>query len=209
MLLNNCCCLLLFYYKDQEDDWGLEPIYPGCNWSSMDVLLVLEMYKVIGHMGDGLENMILGLISSLLPKDNAIAEKLKSTSRSNYFFQQTIKCGHKKFKKLSVYEIQACRKGCCHFIGDNSLEEFCVTCDKENDSTANEVIYYFPLRDRIRRLLLSDLKRFFTYSAMYFQCICNVFAMYFQCIFNVFSMYFQCINLYLIGQTHCRTNKRK
>jgi hypothetical protein len=130
----------------------------------MDVLLVLEMYKVIGHMGDGLENMILGLISSLLPKDNAIAEKLKSTSRSNYFFQQTIKCGHKKFKKLRVYEIQACRKGCCHYIGDNIQEEFCTICDKENDKTANEVIYYFPLRDRIRRLLLSDLKRFFTYS---------------------------------------------
>ncbi len=130
----------------------------------MDVLLILEMYKVIGHMGDGLENMILGLISSLLPNDNAIAEKLKSTSRSNYFFQQTIKSGHKKFKKLPVYAIQACRKGCCHFIGANTQAEICSKCDNDNDIEANEVIYYFPLRDRLRRLLLSDLKRFFTFS---------------------------------------------
>ncbi len=57
-----------FYYQETEDTWGNDPLYEGCEWSSKDVLIVLEMFKVIGHMGDGLENIILGLISSILPK---------------------------------------------------------------------------------------------------------------------------------------------
>ena len=114
-------------------------------------------------MGDGLQNMILGLISSILPENNSIAEKLKSTTKSNYFFQETIKSGHNMFKKMRVYEINACRKGCCAFIGDNVNDEFCSICEKDNELLENEVIYYFPLRDRLIRLLRSDLKKFFTY----------------------------------------------
>jgi hypothetical protein len=34
------------------------------------------MFKVIGHMGDGLQNILLGLISSILPKQNSIANKI-------------------------------------------------------------------------------------------------------------------------------------
>ena len=115
-------------------------------------------------MGDGLQNMILGLISSLLPKNNLLAEKLSTTSKSNYFFQETIKSGHKTFKKLRIYAIPACRKGCCHYIGENVNDDCCLICNKDNEETENDVIYYFPLRDRLRRLLSSNLKRFFTYS---------------------------------------------
>jgi len=114
-------------------------------------------------MGDGLQNVILGLISSLLPNNNSISKKLNSTSKSNYFFQETIKSGHKSFKKLRIYEIPACRKGCCHYIGANIEEDMCQHCLQDNDENKNDIIYYFPLRDRLRRLLFSDLKRFFTY----------------------------------------------
>ena len=44
--------------------------------------------------------------------------------------------------------------------------ESCPICDKDNDTEYNEVVYYFPLRDRIRSLLISDLKRFLTYSTI-------------------------------------------
>jgi putative lipoic acid-binding regulatory protein len=46
------------------------------------------MIKVIGHMGDGLENLVLGLISSILPKNNSIAQQISKTSKSNYFFKK-------------------------------------------------------------------------------------------------------------------------
>ena len=122
------------------------------------------MLKVIGHLGDGLENVILGLISSVLPKENSIAIKLSKTTKSNYFFQETIKSGHSMFPKHRIYEISACRKGCCAFIGPLIVEEFCPVCDKPNEATENAVIYYFPFEDRLRSLLTSDLKRFLTYS---------------------------------------------
>jgi hypothetical protein len=122
------------------------------------------MFKVIGHMGDGLENLVLGLISSILPNNNAIANKISKTSKSNYFFQAAIKSGHSRFSKYRIFEISACRKGCCAFIGPLIDEEFCPVCDKPNEATQNEVIYYFPFEDRLRSVLTSDLKRFLTYS---------------------------------------------
>ena len=119
------------------------------------------MFKVIGHMGDGLENIILGLLSSILPKDNSIAEQISKTSKSNYFYQQTIKSSHSIYPKKRILEIPACRKGCIAFIGVNESETICPICDKDNDPLLNEVIYYFPLRDRITCLLKSQLRKNF------------------------------------------------
>jgi hypothetical protein len=61
-------------------------------------------------------------------------------------------------------EIEACRKGCSAFIGVNAAAEFCPVCDQMNEKLLNNIIYYFPLEDRLRSLLSSDLKRFFNYS---------------------------------------------
>ena len=130
------------------------------------MLFILEMLKVIGHLGDGLENVILGLISSLLPKDNSIANRISQTSKSNYFYQETIKSGHSMFPKHRIFEISACRKGCCAFIGPLVIEHFCPICDKPNEPLNNEIIYYFPFEDRLRSLLQSDLKRFLNYSKL-------------------------------------------
>ena len=117
-------------------------------------------------MGDGLENIILGLISSILPKNNTIAQHLSTTNKSNYYFQKTIKSGHSGFQKLRILEISACRKGCCAFINELSNEEYCPICDNENDKIENETLYYFPLRDRIWRLLSSDLKKFMSFPKL-------------------------------------------
>ena len=117
-------------------------------------------------MGDGLESLVLGLISSVLPSNNSIATKIAQTSKSNYFFQETIKSGHSMFPKHRIFEISACRKGCSAFIGPLINEEFCPVCDKPNEPNLNEVIYYFPFEDRLRRLLMSDLKRFIEYPKL-------------------------------------------
>ncbi len=68
------------------------------------------------------------------------------------------------FPKHRIYEISACRKGCCAFIGPLLDEEFCPVCDKTNEATENAVIYYFSFEDRLRSILTSDLKRFLTSS---------------------------------------------
>ena len=122
------------------------------------------MFKVIGHMGDGLENIILGLLSSILPHGNALSNHLSKNTKTNYFYQETIKSGHSMFTKSRILEIQACQKGCSAFIGRNVNSESCFICNTNNDLALNEVIYYFPLRDRISSLIASDLKKFLTYS---------------------------------------------
>ena len=116
-------------------------------------------------MGDGFENCILGLIASVLPADNVLSNKLNSTSKSNYFFQKTIKSGHSKFQKMRVYSIPACRKGCCSFIADCALHQECEICSKDNDGELNETVYYFPLIDRLLGIVTSDLKRFLAYAS--------------------------------------------
>ena len=123
-----------------------------------------EIGQVLNKNRNGLENCILGLIASILPPDNVIASKLNETSKSNYFFQTTIKTGHQRFKKLRVFEIPCCSKGCCAFIGQNQSCTECPICDRENIKEVNETIYYFPLVDRLVSILRSDLCKFLNYS---------------------------------------------
>ncbi len=42
----------------------------------------------------------------------------------------------------------------------------CPISDKPNEPLNNEIIYYFPLEDRLRSLLQSNLKRFLNYSKL-------------------------------------------
>ena len=117
-------------------------------------------------MGDGLENIFLGLISSILPKDNLLAQQISQTSKSNYHFQDTIKTAHAMFPKLRIYSIEVCRKGCVAFIGCFEGLECCNICESLNESESNDVVYYFPLTDRIKSLLHSDLQRFINYPTI-------------------------------------------
>ena len=72
--------------KESDISWGNDPLYEGTIWTSKDVLFVLEMFKVLGHMGDGLENIILDLIASIMPANNSIAKQIDKTSKSNYVY---------------------------------------------------------------------------------------------------------------------------
>ena len=40
--------------KEVELSWTTEPIYEGSKWKIEDLLIILEMFKVTGKMGDGL-----------------------------------------------------------------------------------------------------------------------------------------------------------
>ena len=37
--------------EESDISWGNDPLYEGTTWTSKDVLIVLEMFKVLGHMG--------------------------------------------------------------------------------------------------------------------------------------------------------------
>ena len=99
-----------------------------------------------------------------MPPDNLLSSHLRDTSGSNYFFQKTIKSGHSKFKKMRIFAIEACRKGCCAYIGHLSDSSVCPFCKCSNDKSMNASIYYFPLFDRLVGVITSDLRRFLDYE---------------------------------------------
>ncbi len=75
------------------------------------------------------------------------------------------------FLKHCMFEVSACRKRYCAFIGLLVIFRFCPICDKpneplNNEPLNNEITYYFPFEDRLRNLLQSDLKRFLNYSKL-------------------------------------------
>ena len=148
-------------FKESEDKWFSEPLYPGSDWNACDVSLVLEMLKVIGHMGDGLESVLFGFLASLLPKGNTLSDKLQTHAKTGYYYQQAIKSGHGSFQKLRVLQIQTCRNGCTAFIGSNHLSDICPICEETNDESMNEIIYYFPVVDRIRKIIKSNRRYIF------------------------------------------------
>ena len=146
-----------------NSNWTNTLLFKGTKWKVEDLMLVLEMFKVMGKMGDGFENCILGLIASILPADNSISAELLTSESTNYFFQKAIKLGHQKFKKMRIYEVQACRKG-FFFLADNLKADVCPVCFTSNDPNQNEIIYYFPIVDRLVKLLLSNLIKLFSYQ---------------------------------------------
>jgi hypothetical protein len=143
-------------------DWLLEPLYPGCSFNCQHFLFILEYLKSSGHLGDGQEALILGIICSILPNENHFSQELSNTSGSVYFFQKMIKELHNKNDKMRVLEIPCCPKGHVHYVGENESFVDCQVCGVPNGSD-NETFYYFPLRDRIIHLLNSDLGIFFDY----------------------------------------------
>ena len=149
--------------KASEATWTSAPLYQGSKWKVEDLLIILEMFKVTGKMGDGFENCILGLIASILPHGIHLSAQLNDTSKTNYFFQKTIKYGHHRFKKMRVLQISCCRDGCSAFIGENQFITECPICEKENIKELNETIFYFPLVDRLAALINSDLSEFLMY----------------------------------------------
>ncbi len=46
------------------------------------------------------------------------------------------------------------------------MNGLCHVCDETNDKAKNDIIYYFPLFDRIRKIVRSDLRKMLNYSNM-------------------------------------------
>ena len=161
-------------------DWISEPLFDGCTFNCQHVLLVLEYLKSIGHLGDGQESVFLGIICSILPDSNHFSQNLSSTTGSVYFFQKMIKNGHKNLQKMRVLKIPCCPKGHFHYVGENQTYVQCPVCSVPN-GISNASFFYFPLRDRIKTLLHSDMKIFFDYPQVkYYNKVLELY------IFNLF-----------------------
>jgi hypothetical protein len=145
-----------------------EPLYEGANFSLEDLLLILELIKCSNNFGDTNESIILGLLGSFLPKGNLIYKLLSETSGSIFYFQKLLKRGATGFDKCSIHKIILCSKGCSAFVGAKQYNSRCSTCfEITTDININtKYMYYLPLKDRLIKLLLSDLRNLFHYPEL-------------------------------------------
>ncbi len=114
-------------------------MFHGSEWTAQDSIKDAQGHWAYGRRFEKC-NAWIHFIN--LPAWNSICEKLKETSKTGYFFQDTIKSGHGAYKKLRVFEIPVCRKGCVCFIGQNRGAKTCHICDETNNSIFNQIIYY-------------------------------------------------------------------
>jgi len=150
--------------EENNNDIYYSPLYPGTDITVLDLIIVLKLIKSTIKLGDVNESIILGLLASFLPANNAIKVFLSQTSSSIYSFQKLINKSSDVFHKSSIHKIPICTF--CFktpFCGPNRLLPRCLKCRtlKNLKSPNQKYIYYLPLKERLFQLLVSDLKIFF------------------------------------------------
>jgi hypothetical protein len=145
------------------------PLYPGTDTSVLDLIIILELIKTTVKLGEINESIILGLLASFLPPNNAIKLFLSESTSSIYHFQKLIKKSHDAFNKSLIVKIPICNF--CFktpFCGKYRMQPRCQKCRtlKDLKSPNQKYIFYLPLKDRLYRLLVSDLRNLFHYPEL-------------------------------------------
>ena len=150
------------------DSYLKEPICNGSRILLSDIILILELIKVTNNLGDTVESIVLGLLASILPSDNVIKRILSQQTGSLYFYQKFIKNCHDHIAKCSIHKLDVCINGCIAFVGNNALVKLCPICNTNRDlkNPFQNEIYYFPIKERLLKLLESDLSKLLSYSTL-------------------------------------------
>ena len=91
----------------------------------MILLLILEFIKTSSHLGDVTQSLILGLLGSFLPVENAINKYLSNTSSTVYHYQKFIKILTETHYTCSIHKIPICANGCTAFVNLHKLQRMC------------------------------------------------------------------------------------
>lgn len=140
-----------------------QSLFEGSEHTMQDVMILLELYKAFTHIGDTNESFLLGIIASVLPRNNLLARCLKKTGFTSYFFQKLISFGTSLITHSSIYKVPVCIKGCMAYVGLHKEASMCNVCQTSRPSLITHSFYYFPLKERLVTLLKSDLFKFFHY----------------------------------------------
>jgi len=145
-----------------------EPLFNGSKKTVSELLLILEFVKTSNHLGDITQSLILGILGSFLPSDNAVSKYLSATSSTIYHYQKYIKLLSESHYTCSVHKVPICSKGCIAFVGCQRLQRMCPTCglSRMDPKLNTNWIYYLPLKERLMLLLISDMKNLFHYPIL-------------------------------------------
>ena len=126
-----------------------QTLFEGSDFTMEDIILILELIKTTNNFGETVESIILGMLASFLPKDNAISKAISENSGTLFYFQKLIKNCQKHIPKCSIHKIDVCIKGCMAFVGDNVYANHCLECGRKRNllKPFQKEIFYFPLRE--------------------------------------------------------------
>jgi hypothetical protein len=169
-------------------DFGMSPntpLYKGSRHTTKDFCRYMMALKQSLAVGDMAYGVIVGSIISFLPRDNVLALCLEEQP-STYKVLQVIKvmADFTTEKLLRTFHFHTCESGCDTFLRGQDFCYYCGGCrwkactekcyyrnaSDEKISICHHAkqpvtsLYYMPIRDRITRLLESDIKNLFYYD---------------------------------------------
>ncbi|KAK7266896.1 hypothetical protein RIF29_19556 [Crotalaria pallida] len=127
-----------------------KPLYDGCTQFNK-LSTVLKLYKLKSANGwtDKSFTDLLMLLKDMLPKDNELPTR-------TYEAKQVIRSTGMGYKK-----IHTCRNDCILFWKEYESLTVCPKCNesryKKEDSTPANVLWYFPVKERFRRMYSSAI----------------------------------------------------
>lgn len=175
---------------DKKTKLGNSPLFAGskCTVSEFSKGLLFLRQKFHRQMGDELMAGISGLVASCLPDPNVFDEYSKKCcrgSKTKYHMNKFIfeASGLSGEKALVSGRVDICDNGCFPFCGESADIFICPVCNTprytkcsisciDEDSSllkcshprsGRRHMYYNTIRDRVIRLLDSDVGRLFSY----------------------------------------------
>ena len=123
----------------------------------------LERLKSHHNLTDSCTAELLGAFATFLPPSNVLKSKLQNSSMSAYYFNKLFSNLSSHESLCSIFKIEVCIKGCYSFVGQYQNANECPVCSHSRVLIDIRFLYYFPLRERLTKLLHSDLLNLFYY----------------------------------------------
>ena len=156
-----------------------DKLYEGCSFSICDLsrlLLYIKSSKV--KIGQILLSVVLGTVVTFLPPNSLIRQELK-TCDTSYLMMKFLMDNAQLSNDLKTYKLSICKKGCsvfkkksykckiCRGVKFKFCSKRCVRNQKmlcNHLRVPSEYCFYLSVRDRIKKLLNSDLRNLFFYD---------------------------------------------
>lgn len=162
---------------------GESPVFPGSPFTLKDMCRYLLFVKCQNSaVGDRLLASLFGVLPTFLPLDNALLPLLRRSPSMYHCLKLCRNLGNIP-QHMRVYVVNMCSNGCSPFWKDTAHSNFCSKCqgcrwkfcrDTCYSPDGNKLcshrtapvrsFYYLPIRDRIEKLLHSDMKNMFQYE---------------------------------------------
>lgn len=188
-LLDSFKCPAEMTVTQSLKELGDRPLYEGSDFLLQDFArFVFYMKACNASVGDRLFASIVGYIGAFLPKPNVLGEAL-GESPTMYSTLKLLHSAADVPDDLSSYKIDTCACGCLPFTGNIRMADRCPTCEGprwkhcsrtcfdewgsklcKHANVPVRMLYYMPMRDRIEKLLLSDMHHLFHYEDYRHKC---------------------------------------